>query len=221
MPLSIDHIIKEDFLSQDIERILMALAIGFLIGAEREYRSKSAGLRTMILVSLGSCLFTILSVRIGYPGSADRIAANIITGIGFLGAGVIFKAENRVGGITTATTIWMVAALGMAIGAGHYQAAFVCATAVMIVLIFLAPFQGIIEKFNRTRHYRIVTPYRHETLRKYEQLFRKYKLKATREKQSRVGEEIIGNWEVHGPDKAHEKLIRHLIDDPDIKEFDF
>lgn len=220
MPLSVNYI-KEDFLTQDIERILLALAIGFLIGAEREYRSKSAGLRTMILVSLGSCLFTILSLRIGAPVSADRIAANIITGIGFLGAGVIFKDENRVGGITTATTIWMVAALGMAIGAGHYQAAMVSTIAVMIVLVFLVPLQGVIEKLNRTRHYRIVCTYRHETLQKYEHLFRKYRLKATRGKQSRLGNEIIGNWEVHGPDRSHEKLIRHLLDDPDINEFDF
>lgn len=208
-------------LTEDIKHILIALVIGALIGAEREYRSKSAGLRTMILVSLGSCLFTILSIRIGAPSSADRIAANIITGIGFLGAGVIFKAENRVGGITTATTIWMVAALGMAVGSGHYQAAMVGSAAVLIVLMFLAPMQGIIERFNRTRNYRIMVPYRHETLKKYEQLFKKYKLKSTRGKQSKVEDMIIGIWEVHGPDKSHEKMIQHLLQDPDIKEFDF
>jgi putative Mg2+ transporter-C (MgtC) family protein len=208
-------------LSEDIKHILLALIIGALVGAEREYRSKSAGLRTMILVSLGSCLFTILSIRIGAPVSADRIAANIITGIGFLGAGVIFKDENRVAGITTATTIWMVAALGMAIGSGHYQAAMVGTAAVLVVLMFLAPMQGLIERFNRTRFYRIVCPYRHETLQKYEHLFKKYKLKATRGKQSKVGELIVGNWEVHGPEKSHEKVIQHLLNDPDIQEFDF
>lgn len=208
-------------LSEDIKNILIALVIGALIGAEREYRSKSAGLRTMILVSLGSCLFTILSVRIGYPTSTDRIAANIITGIGFLGAGVIFKAENRVGGITTATTIWMVAALGMAVGSGHYQAAAVGTVAVLVVLMLLIRMQSIIEKFNRSRHYRIVCPYRHETLKKYELLFRKYKLKAERGKQSKVGETMVGTWEVHGPDKSHEKMIQHLLKDPDIYEFDF
>lgn len=213
--------ITNEYLSEDIQRILLALLIGLLIGAEREYRSKSAGLRTMILVSLGSCLFTILSVRIGVPGSTDRIAANIITGIGFLGAGVIFKGESRVAGITTATTIWMVAALGMAIGAGHYQAATISTFAVLIVLMFLAPMQGIIEKLNRTRNYRIVTPYRNETLTKYEHLFKKYKLNATRGKQSKVGELIVGNWEVHGPDKNHERIIQILLKDPDIMEFDF
>ena len=208
-------------LSDDIEHILLALAIGAVIGAEREYRSKSAGLRTMILVSLGSCLFTILSIRIGNFTSSDRIAANIITGIGFLGAGVIFKDDNRVAGITTATTIWMVAALGMAIGSGYYQAAMVGTVAVLAVLMFLAPMQTVIERFNRTRFYKIVCPYRHETLKKYEHLFKKYKLKATRGKQSKVGETIVGNWEVHGPDKSHEKVIQFLLQDPDIQEFDF
>lgn len=213
--------IEQYRLSEDIRHILLALLTGALIGLEREYRSKSAGLRTMILVSLGSCLFTILSVRVGYPASADRIAANIVTGIGFLGAGVIFKDENRVGGITTATTIWMVAALGMAIGAGHYQAAFVSTIAVLVVLMVLAPMQGMVEKLNRTRHYRIMCPYRHETLKKYEHLFKKYKLRATRGKQSKIGDMIVGAWSVHGPDKSHEKVIAQLLNDPDIREFDF
>lgn len=115
----------------------------------------------------------------------------------------------------------MVAALGMAIGAGHYQAAFISTIAVIVVLIFLSPFQGIIERFNRTRYYRIVAPYRHETLKRYEHLFKKYKLKATRGKQTRAGESITGNWEVHGPDKNHEKLINFLLKDEDIIEFDF
>ena len=102
----------------DLIYLLIALAIGAVIGAEREYRSKSAGLRTMIIVSLSSCLFTILSLKIGVE-NPDRLAANILTGLGFLGAGVIFKEENRISGITTATTIWMTAALGMAVGAGY------------------------------------------------------------------------------------------------------
>jgi putative Mg2+ transporter-C (MgtC) family protein len=87
--------------------------------------------------------------------------------------------------------------------------------------MFLAPMQGIIERFNRTRNYRIMVPYRHETLKKYEQLFKKYKLKSIRGKQSKVEDMIIGIWEVHGPDKSHEKMIQHLLQDPDIKEFDF
>ena len=86
----------------EMYRLLLALLIGAVIGAEREYRSKSAGLRTMIMVSVSSCLFTMLSIKIGVD-NPDRLAANVLTGLGFLGAGVIFKDENRISGITTAT----------------------------------------------------------------------------------------------------------------------
>ena len=76
-------------------RFLLAALWGGMVGIEREYRSKSAGFRTMIMISIGSCLFTMLSVRIGMPGNPDRIASNIVTGIGFLGAGVIFSRAEQ------------------------------------------------------------------------------------------------------------------------------
>src|SRR5688572_27174223 len=98
-------------------RLLLVIIVGGLIGAEREYRSKSAGFRTMILICLGSFLFTTFSIQIGGL-ETDRIASNIVTGIGFLGAGVIFKSENRINGLTTAAAIWAVAALGMGIADG-------------------------------------------------------------------------------------------------------
>src|SRR5688572_9403802 len=100
-------------------RLVVSFLIGTIIGFEREYHSKAAGLRTMIMICLGSTIFTELSLSIGLT-SPDRIASNIITGIGFLGAGVIFKDGLTISGITTATTIWICAALGMAVGAGEY-----------------------------------------------------------------------------------------------------
>jgi putative Mg2+ transporter-C (MgtC) family protein len=210
-----------NWLTEDIYRLLVSLIIGAVIGAEREYRSKSAGLRTMILVSLGSCAFTILSIRIGDPGNPDRIAANIITGIGFLGAGVIFKEDNRVTGITTATTIWMVAALGMAAGSGHYLTALVGSVAVMVVLILLIYLQNIIERFNQLRNYKIVCEYQEETLQKYEALFKAHHLRAIRGKQSKVEKKITGYWMVQGSVKDHEQLVNQLLNDADILELDF
>jgi putative Mg2+ transporter-C (MgtC) family protein len=209
-----------DWFTEGTVRLLIALLIGAFIGAEREYRSKSAGLRTTILVSLGSCLFTLLSVHIGYS-NPDRIAANIITGIGFLGAGVIFKEENRVTGITTATTIWMVAALGMAVGAGYLWEAAIATLIVLLVLTGLIYLQNTIEQFNQVRNYKIVSSYRQETLHKYEALFKEYHLHATRGKQSKVADEIIGNWIVQGAPKNHEKFVKRLLLETDIKEFDF
>src|ERR1700761_7297023 len=106
-------------LSSDIViKLAVATVVGGLIGAEREYRSKSAGFRTLTLICLGSTIFTIFSQIVCAPGNPDRIASNIVTGIGFVGAGVIFKGEGsggKVSGITTAAMIWVTAALGMAI----------------------------------------------------------------------------------------------------------
>ena len=91
---------------QTVTRIVAALVIGGIIGGEREYRSKAAGFRTMTLICLGSTIFTILSLKLGANTSPDRIASNIITGIGFIGAGVIFKDGITISGLTTATSIW-------------------------------------------------------------------------------------------------------------------
>ncbi|HWB27345.1 MAG TPA: MgtC/SapB family protein [Chitinophagaceae bacterium] len=209
------------WLSTDIERVLVALLIGAVIGAEREYRSKSAGLRTMILVCTGSCVFTLVSLNLGAPDNIDRIAANIITGIGFIGAGVIFKDANRVTGITTATTIWVVAALGMEAGAGNYLTAFIITAIILVVLIMLIYVQDAIGEVNQLRNYRIVCAYQAETLHKYEALFKKHHLKPLRGRQSKKESLITGNWLVQGAVQNHEALIAELLKDRDIIEFDF
>ncbi|HXB45772.1 MAG TPA: MgtC/SapB family protein, partial [Puia sp.] len=98
-------------LPQDIIwKIVLSIIVGGLIGAEREYRSKSAGFRTLTLICMGATLFTAFSIQIGAPNNEDRIASNIVTGIGFVGAGVIFKGDFGVSGITTAAMIWATAA---------------------------------------------------------------------------------------------------------------
>src|SRR3981189_2650925 len=92
-----------------ILKLALAIVLGGVLGAEREYRSKSAGFRTLPVICVGATLFTIFSQIIGGPGNPDRIASNIVTGIGFVGAGVIFKSDSfgRVNGITTAAMIWV------------------------------------------------------------------------------------------------------------------
>jgi putative Mg2+ transporter-C (MgtC) family protein len=208
------------WINTDIVHLIIALIIGAVIGAEREYRSKSAGLRTMIMVCLGSCTFTILSLKIGIA-NPDRLAANIVTGIGFLGAGVIFKNDDKVTGITTATTIWILAALGMAAGSGYLLLALSGTIIVVFVLIFLVKLQFVIEQQNQIRNYKIVCDFKEETLVRYEQLFKEYNLKAERGRQSKTSQSIIGHWLVQGRSKDHELLIQRLLFDQDIKEFDF
>ncbi|TAE23877.1 MAG: MgtC/SapB family protein [Cytophagales bacterium] len=204
---------------EDILRLALALLIGGLIGAEREYHSKAAGFRTMIMICVGSALFTLASGRIGEEG--DRIAANIVNGIGFLGAGIIFKEESRVKGLTTAATVWAVGALGMCIGAGHYDIGLTGAAVILGCLWLLSGTSNWISSKNQQREYKIVTTFEHKTLARYETFFKECGLSPHRGRQQRTGNEMMGQWRVYGPQKAHEKCIKRLLNDPDVKEFVF
>ena len=119
-------------------RLLLAAALGAMIGFQREKSGKPAGLRTHILIGMGSALFTIVSIY-GFGGGADpaRIAAGVVTGIGFIGAGVIFRGMrgDKVMGITTAASVWITAAIGLAAGAGLYIMAAAAAVVTLLVLI--------------------------------------------------------------------------------------
>ncbi|MFC5412702.1 MgtC/SapB family protein [Larkinella bovis] len=208
-----------DFINQeDILKLLLAMLLGGLIGAEREYRSKSAGLRTTILICVGSALFTIVSRRFS---DDERIAANIVNGIGFLGAGIIFRQETSVKGLTTAATIWAVAAIGMALGGGFYDLAVGGFLVIGTTLLVLPVLAGRITRVNQARQYRIVTAFENRSLDHYETVFREYGLHPQRQIQQRIGRDIIGRWRVNGPEKAHERCIQRLLNDPNVKEFEF
>jgi len=117
----------ETFLS-----LLLAVAFGALVGIEREMTHKPAGLRTHMLVSLGSCLFTVVSL--GFSVDPARIAAGIVAGIGFIGAGTIWAEKDKVKGITTAASLWATAAIGLTAGIGDYPLAVVVTILVVIIL---------------------------------------------------------------------------------------
>jgi putative Mg2+ transporter-C (MgtC) family protein len=128
-------------------RLLLAAGLGAAIGLEREYRQKPAGLRTNILIALGSALFTLLSLKIGTDaGTPDRIVAQIVTGIGFLGGGAILRGRSTIHGMTTAATIWVNAAVGLAAGAGQFGIAVLGTVITLIVLVLLPPIEGYFER---------------------------------------------------------------------------
>jgi putative Mg2+ transporter-C (MgtC) family protein len=146
------------FISHDLWdlllRIFAAAALGGVLGLERDVHGRGAGLRTHLLVSAGAALFTILSTRVALFGvvvtegmgkvtDPGRIAAQIVTGIGFLGAGVIIKEGFTVRGLTTAACLWIAAAIGMAAGAGFYSIAVVTTAMALFALIFLRRFEGL------------------------------------------------------------------------------
>lgn len=178
-------------------RFLLAALWGGMVGAEREYRSKSAGFRTMIMISIGACFFTIMSTLIGAPGNPDRIAANIVTGIGFLGAGVIFRGENQINGITTAATTWGVAAVGMGIGAGYYGAAAAASVLILIVLAILPYVESYIGELNQTRMYSVKYLY------------------------ADCLNEILETWQVQGHGKNQQRFVDAVLSDDKIRRFEY
>lgn len=128
-------------------RLLLAAGLGAAIGIEREFHRKPAGLRTNILIALGSALFTTMSIDLAHSGGTpDRIAAQVVTGIGFLGAGAIMRHRASVTGMTTAATIWVNAAVGIAVGAGQYMMASVATFITLVVLAALGPLEAYFER---------------------------------------------------------------------------
>ena len=115
-------------------KIVVSAVLGGLVGFEREIHRKPAGMRTHSLVCMGATLFTIMSINV-IGGEPSRIAAGIVMGIGFLGAGMIFKSEDKVRGLTTAAELWVLAAIGLAVGIGFYFAALVTTLIVIFILI--------------------------------------------------------------------------------------
>lgn len=197
-----------NFHSETALQLLFSFIIGTAIGVEREYRSKAAGLRTMIMICLGSTIFTELSMEIG--GTEDRIASNIITGIGFLGAGVIFKDGLSISGITTATTIWITAALGMAVGAGQYFIAFVGCIAILIVLLLFDYIQQLIASLHHERTYKIKTGEDPTFAGEFEKEVNRLKLKLRKERDIRSDGDYMLVYLVYGREKNLDEVNNYL-----------
>jgi putative Mg2+ transporter-C (MgtC) family protein len=144
-------------------RLALAGLLGAVIGVEREWRDRTAGLRTHMLVCLGSAVFTIVSAygfrdwyehipadqRLNLVSDPTRIAAQIVSGIGFLGAGAIFRSDDGVKGLTTAASLWMMAAIGLATGAGYYELAVAATLLMLLILVALRQVSGRIKAINR------------------------------------------------------------------------
>jgi putative Mg2+ transporter-C (MgtC) family protein len=135
------------------ERLALAAALGAVVGLEREFRHKAAGLRTNVLITLGAALFTVMSIELteGTSGDPSRIAAQIVSGIGFLGAGAIIRTRGGIQGLTTAATVWMNAAIGVAVGGGEYRLAILATGVTMLVLLVLHPAETFLARRNAAR----------------------------------------------------------------------
>ena len=207
-------------LIENVIRIGFAVLIGGLIGAEREFRDKAAGFRTIILITVGSALFTLFSASMDPGFTRTRIAANIVTGIGFLGAGAIIREHGRIGGLTTAATIWLAAALGMGIGAGELRFVAISTLIVIIVLLVFPRLEVWIDSIRESRTYKIVVSTANaEKLDRINDALVAHELKVYEQHQSKSGNTIVGTWHTIGSPKHHEKFSLIMVKDKDIEDF--
>lgn len=207
-------------------RLALAVLLGGIVGVERELSGKPAGLRTNILICLGSALLMDLSITIGVldgevrVGDPARIAAQVVSGIGFLGAGTIMQARGEVVGLTTAATIWVVAAIGLAVGAGHRAEAIAAALLVTLVLTALGWLERWMLSFRRvvtgTIHLR-----RDARFEEISPIFRGSRIGIQSKKVTEEAEGLVYRLQLIGPSRQYDRLAEELMHRPEVVSVEF
>jgi putative Mg2+ transporter-C (MgtC) family protein len=205
--------------NEDIVKIFVSMVAGSIIGAEREYKSKNAGFRTITLITIGATLYTLLSREIA-GGKDFHVVGNIVVGVGFLGAGAIFKEGTSVSGLTTAATIWISAAIGMAIGAGEYVFAGITLITVLIILLGFSGIQGIIDSKNAEKYYKICIHNHNECDTLILNLIKLCQLKSQQVNMRKVDNRFYYTFKISGALRKHEKLLTLLSSSNEILSFE-
>jgi len=209
-------------LTHELENILLATVLGAALGLERQWQGKSAGLRTIMLVSAGSALFTIVSYQMAiidlkHNSDVTRIASNIVTGIGFLGAGIIFRGNVSIHGLTTAATVWAAAAIGMAAGIGNYLLAIETTVVSLGILIFLHWFDLWFERVKEMRIYHITSSYQeHDELPDYSEYFAARGYKIQDKKLAYKDSKVTTTLKVRASKRHHDEVIAQLLKNPQV-----
>lgn len=207
---------------ENLIKVGVAVLVGGLVGAEREYQDKAAGFRTIILITLGSALFTIFSMSMDPGNSRTRIAANIVTGIGFLGAGAIVREGGKIGGLTTAATIWLASALGMGIGAGDLYFVLAATAVTLLVLLVFPRIEGRIDRVREARTYKIILSVSdYKSVAKIEKALDDCSLRVLEHHQAKSENTITSTWETIGAMQNQEKFLQLMMKNKDIKELDY
>lgn len=210
-----------DITIADILRICAAMLAGGLIGLEREYRDKSAGFRTLIFIGAGAASITMLSYKIGGADDPARITANIVTGIGFLGAGAILRDGLRVAGLTTAATIWLTAAIGMAFGAGEFVFGSSLTLLSLIVLWVFPAIERMVDKIREEHSYEVTVTGGKERAAEIESALAKHGMKAIVRQYFKEENGLRCRWVAYGKPASHEKFVHYLLDEPSVREFKY
>jgi len=193
-------------------QLLLATLLGGAIGLERELGGKPAGLRTNILICIGSVLYTKLSVTMAGAGyDPTRVAAQIVTGVGFIGAGTILHARGAVVGLTSAATIWVVAAIGVALGGSYYREALGTTLLVIVVLQGLGRIETMVER--HTARSRIVIHARPgpTVLEELETVVRRSGLDILEQATRQENVDLVVEFEMRGPKRLHDQVMIGLL----------
>lgn len=203
---------------EDLIKLLVSLLAGAIIGFEREMHNKSAGFRTITLITVGSTLFTMLSLRLDQEA---RVAAQIVSGIGFLGAGVILLSEKKVKGLTTASSIWVAAAIGMSIGMGQFALAGAVGLMVLVVLWFFVRIDVWLNKHGREiRTYRI-SAREIEKLNELDKSFRELGIRVQQKREYKIPDLFIVEWDTRGMLAKQEEFTHRVARDAEILSLDY
>jgi putative Mg2+ transporter-C (MgtC) family protein len=200
---------------EELLKIGFAVFCGGLLGIERQYKNKTAGFRTIILITLGSALFTMVAQQAGLG-----VNINVITGIGFIGAGVVFKDNTGVSGLTTAAVIWVAAAIGMAAGAGDYPLALITTIVTLAVLLLFSLLEKYIDRVHHDKLFIIVfTNTDYENLLLVEATAKSHHLIAKRRQINKSGDSLQVTLVVTGHKKHINKFDEELLQMPQVRSF--
>lgn len=199
-------------------QVVLATVLGGAIGMERELSGKPAGLRTNILICVGATLFTVLSLKLsGVRGDPARVAAQILPGVGFIGAGTILHARGSITGLTSAATIWVVAAIGMALGAGAYTEAVGTTLIVMLILAGLGYFEKLVARHSTHSHVQIHAKPEGTALEDLEALIRRSGLEVERVESRRENVDLVIEFELRGPKRLHDQAKLSILHHPLVR----
>lgn len=209
-------------LPAEIVRLFLAILLGGAIGMEREIRDKAAGFRTLILISAGSCIFTIFSRQLMGTGDPNRIAANIVTGIGFLGAGVIMRDGGQIKGLTTASTIWIVAAIGMGVGSGNLLFS-TLATAIFLIVLWLFPYlERVMSIYLDVHTYHIkVDSLEASDIEFFKNVWKEFGLHVIYLKTMKENKSLVICCSATGNPKNQQKIIQMLLENEKVSELSY
>ncbi|MBI2614904.1 MAG: MgtC/SapB family protein [Gemmatimonadetes bacterium] len=192
--------------------LVVAVLLGGAIGLERELRGKAAGLRTNILICLGATLFTHLSIHLAGPtGDPGRVAAQVVTGIGFLGAGTILHSKGAIAGLTSAATIWLVAAIGVAIGTGAIFEAAGATLLTLFVLRGLGAIESVLQRQSVTSRLSIAVPPDQDRAEEIEQIVRTAGVEIQDVRREARGDHVVVHISVRGPKRLQDEARLALL----------